>query len=143
MKAPYIMLTIASLRATCQNRLHIFAAVGLLFGVVTLISSGRVLFGDSPLRQMASQDVLSIVWFNFYAGFAYIIAAIGLFKRARWAAWLASTIVGATLIAAATYTVNKLSGGSSELLTAWALGLRAGVWLIIAMAAKLALQKNA
>ena len=132
-----------SLQTKCYKRLPIVAAVGVLFGVVTLISGGRVLFGGLAERLAAGDIVLFVVWFNFIAGFAYIIAGIGLFRRAPWAAWLAAGIVGATLITAAAFAVHKLTGGSYEMRTVWALALRAGVWLVIAWTARQALLKRA
>lgn len=33
-----------------------------------------------------------VLWFNFLAGFAYIVAGVGLWMRRRWAMWLAVAI---------------------------------------------------
>lgn len=136
------MTEMTPLQAKCYRRLPIVAAVGMLFGVVTLITGWRVLFGGMA-EQLALSDVaLRVVWFNFIVGFAYLIAGFGLFRRAPWAAKLAAGIVGVTVLAAAAFAVHKLSAGSYELLTVWALALRAGVWLVIAWAAREALLKR-
>lgn len=137
------MTEMTSLQVKCYKRLPIVAAVGVLFGVVTLITGWRVLFGGMA-EQLALGDVaLRIVWFNFIAGFAYLIAGFGLFRRAPWAAQLAAGIVGVTVLAAAAFAVHKLSEGSYEMRTVWAFALRAGVWLAIAWTARQALLKRA
>ena len=38
-------------------------------------------------RQAAGHYVPFVLWFNFLAGFAYIVAGVGLWMRRRWAAW--------------------------------------------------------
>jgi hypothetical protein len=64
------------------------ALVAAVFGVLTIVSGGRVLFGDGAAA--AGSYVPYIVWFNFVAGFAYVAAAIGLWLRRPWAAGLAA-----------------------------------------------------
>ncbi|MDP6882721.1 MAG: hypothetical protein QF830_01170 [Rhodospirillales bacterium] len=54
------------------------AFVAAAFGLVTLKSGGEVLFFEGAGRQAAGDYVSFVVWFNFLAGFAYIVAAAGL-----------------------------------------------------------------
>lgn len=115
------------------GRLLVFlAAFGLVFGVATVISGGKVLFGDEAARAAAGAYVPFVVWSNFLAGFAYIGAALGLLRQARWAAWLALAIVGATAITFAAFTLHIVAGDAFEMRTVAAMSLRLGVWLIIA-----------
>ena len=71
------------------------AVVAVVFGAASIRASGSVLFGDGA--QAAGQVVGFVLWFNFFAGFAYIVAGAGLWLRRRWSAWLAFAIAAGTL----------------------------------------------
>jgi len=115
--------------------LWIAAAIALLFGLATLKSGGSVLFIDGPDRAAAGHYVPFILWFNFLAGFSYIIAAIGLFGKKPWAAKLAMVICLATLIAFAMLAVMILQSVPYETRTVAAMTLRSLIWAIISMIA--------
>ncbi|HCF2751418.1 TPA: hypothetical protein NIB35_006709, partial [Pseudomonas aeruginosa] len=51
------------------------------FGLLTLREGGAVLFVDGAARQAAGHYVPFVLWFNFLAGFAYIVAGVGLWMR--------------------------------------------------------------
>lgn len=104
--------------------------VAVVFGVLTIISGGSVLFNQAA-RQAAGNYVGFVVWFNFLAGFAYVVAGAGLWLLRRWSVWLSFMIAGATLIIFVVFGAHILSGGAYELRTVAALGLRSVVWLII------------
>jgi len=65
------------------NWLTSLLAVG--FGLLTLREGGAVLFVDGAARQAAGHYVPFVLWFNSLAGFAYIVAGVGLWMRRRWA----------------------------------------------------------
>ncbi len=54
------------------------AVVGMAFGVLTIASGARALFGDAAARAAVGHAVPYVLWFNFLAGFAYVAAGIGL-----------------------------------------------------------------
>lgn len=108
------------------------AVLAAVFGLMTIKEGGTVLFGGAAARAAAGAYVPFVLWFNFLAGFAYVIAAIGLWRRARWAAWLATGIALATALTFAAFGVHVLAGGDYELRTALAMALRTTVWLVIA-----------
>ena len=110
--------------------LRAVALFAILFGLLTLISGGNVLF-NAQARQAAGNIVGFVLWFNFLAGFAYVIAGAGLWLLRRWAVGLSFLIAGATLIIFIAFGFHVLSGGTYELRTAAALGLRLAIWLII------------
>ena len=110
------------------------AVVAVIFGLLTIISGGRVLF-DPAAGQAAGNYVGFVVWFNFIAGFAYVVAGAGLWRRLPWAVWLAGLIAAATVIVFAAFGLYILGSGAFEPRTVAAMGLRSGVWLIIAIAA--------
>ncbi len=110
------------------------ASFAILFGLLTVYSGGAVLF-DSAAQQAAGNYVAWVVWFNFLAGFAYIIAGVGLWQQQRWAVWLSFFIAGATLLVSAAFGLYVLMGGPYELRTVAAMSLRTIVWLIISAVA--------
>lgn len=110
------------------------ASFAILFGLLTVYSGGAVLF-DSAARQAAGNYVAWVVWFNFLAGFAYIIAGVGLWRQQRWAVWLSFLIAGATVLVSAAFGLYVLMGGNYEPRTVAAMSLRTIVWLIISAVA--------
>ena len=61
--------------------LRIAALVAVVFGIATVFSGGRVLFGPEAARVAAGAVVPFVLWFNFVAGFAYVLAGVGLERR--------------------------------------------------------------
>lgn len=112
-------------------------AAGLLavvFGVVTIAVGGRTLFGGEAARAEAGAIVPFVLWFNFLAGFAYVIAGAGLLSSRRWAAPLSAAIAAATLAVFLAFAVHILGGGAYEARTVGAITIRSLVWIAIAAA---------
>jgi hypothetical protein len=119
---------------TARPRYVMVAAVfAILFGLLTLKSGGSVLFVDGPERAAAGNYVPFVLWFNFLAGFAYIIAGIGLYLWRGWAIQFSLLIALATLLVFAAFGLHILFGGSYELHTVGAMSLRSVVWLVIGL----------
>jgi hypothetical protein len=74
------------------------ALIAVAFGIVTIIVGGKTLFGGAEQRAAADNIVPFVLWFNFVAGFAYVIAGFGLFLWKRWAAQLSAAIIGRQLV---------------------------------------------
>mgnify|MGYP006337273743 CR=1 FL=1 len=108
------------------------ALVAVVFGLLSIASGGRVLFGDAAARQAAGATVSFVLWFNFVAGFAYVIAGAGLWMQQRWGAWLAIAIAVATALTFAAFGAHVYSGGAYEPRTVIAMSLRTLVWATIA-----------
>lgn len=102
------------------------------FGLLTLREGGAVLFVDGAARQAAGRYVPFVLWFNFLAGFAYIVAGAGLWMRWRWAAWLALAIAVATALVFLAFGVHVVRGGAWEQRTAVAMTVRTLAWTGIA-----------
>lgn len=107
------------------------AITGLLFGLLTIKSGGAVLFVEGIDREQAGNYVPLVVWFNFFAGFTYIIAGAGLFWKKKWAVWLAITIAIMTLLIFAIFGVYVFNGGIYEIRTVIAMSFRCSVWFMI------------
>ena len=120
-----------------HSRHQWLAAVALfagLFGVATIASGGRVLFGGDAARAAAGHYVPFVLWFNFLAGFAYVWAAVGIALARRWAALLSLGIAAATILVFLAFGAHLLTGGAFEPRTVAAMTLRTLVWTAIAAA---------
>lgn len=106
--------------------------IAIIFGLLTIKSGAAVLFFDGEARAAAGRYVPFVVWFNFLAGFFYVITGIGLWLRKRWAVGLASALALATLGVFAVFGLHILNHGDYEMRTVAAMTLRSAVWLVIA-----------
>ena len=113
----------------------VLALVAILFGVVTIVVGGRTLFGGVEARAAAGSIVSFVLWFNFVAGFAYVIAGIGLLLWKRWAAYLSATIAVTTIAVFIALGIHIFAGLAFEARTVGAMILRSAVWVVIAVLA--------
>ena len=111
----------------------IITVIAVVFGLLTIKSGGSVLFVDGPFRKDAGNYVPFVVWFNFLAGFTYLIAGGGLWMQKHWAVWISIFIVVATLAVFAILGIHILKGGMYETRTIAAMSLRTVAWALIAM----------
>lgn len=118
------------------------AVVAVLFGLLTVASGGRTLFGGEAARQAAGAVVDSVLWFNFCAGFGYIVAGIGLWRRRRWSMWAAVLIAVATAVVFVVFGAHVAAGGAYELRTVAAMALRTTVWVGLAWIAHRSTRNN-
>lgn len=114
----------------------IAAIVAAVFGVLTIVSGGRALFGGADMGAV----VPFVLWFNFLAGFAYVLAGIGLWLARPWGQTLSVAIFAATCLVLAAFTVHVLRGGAYEMRTVGAMILRTAVWGAIALAGRRAMR---
>ncbi len=105
------------------------ALVAMVFGVATVISGGRVLFGGDAARQAAGAVVPWVLWFNSAAGVAYIAAGLGLWLRQSWATRLSAAIAVASVLVFAAFGVHMALGGAYEVRTVAAMSLRCAFWI--------------
>lgn len=111
------------------------ATVALLFGILTLLSGGRALFGGDTARAAVGNAVPFVLWLNFVAGFFYVLAAIGLLLWRRRAAPLSAIIAIATLGVFAAFGWHLAIGHAFEMRTVGAMILRSGLWIAISIPA--------
>lgn len=107
---------------------RVAAVAAILFGVVTVLAGGRVLFGGAAARDAAGDIVPFVLWFNFLAGFAYVAAGAGLWRGRRWAVRLSWAILAATLAVFAALAAHILMGGAFEPRTLGAMSVRTFFW---------------
>lgn len=113
----------------------ILALIAIVFGIITIIVGGKTLFGGTEIRTAAGNIVPFVLWFNFVAGFAYVIAGVGLFLWKRWAAQLSAVIAAATIAVFVAFNIYIFLGGAFEVRTVAAMIIRSVVWVVIAVSA--------
>jgi hypothetical protein len=109
----------------------ILAVIAVIFGLLTIKAGGQVLFGGSSYQKSSGNYVLYVVWFNFLAGFVYLVAGAGIWMRKRWAVRLSLLIFIATIIVFAIFGLHIFKGGEYETRTVAAMSLRSLVWISI------------
>lgn len=111
--------------------LRMAGAAAAVFGVMTVVSGGTVLFGGDQLSRLAGNVVSFVLWFNFLAGFAYAMTGIGLWFARGWARWMAIAILIGTAVVLCAFLVYVSQGGPHETRTLVALIFRTGFWAIV------------
>ena len=111
------------------------ATVAIAFGVLTVLSGGRALFGGMDARAELGNIVPFVLWFNFLAGFVYVLAGVALLRRKRRAAPLAVFLAVSTVLVFLAFALHILAGGAFEARTVGALSLRSLFWIAVALVA--------
>ncbi|MDO8447896.1 MAG: hypothetical protein Q7T10_03720 [Rhodoferax sp.] len=117
---------------TTQRILKVLAIIAIVFGALTVFSGGHALFGDAQARASVGNAVGFVLWFNFCAGFAYVLTGVGLWQDRRWAAGAASLLALATALVTAAFGWHVMGGGAYEMRTVGALVLRLVFWVGVA-----------
>ena len=119
-----------------SSTLRILAGIAVLFGVLTVFSGGQVLFGSELSRANAGQVVAFVLWFNFCAGFGYVLVGVGLWFGMRWASLLASVLAMTTAVLSLSLVAHIVLGGGYEMRTLAAMVLRMGFLAVLAWRAR-------
>jgi len=114
--------------------MRVLAGAAALFGLLTLVSGGKVIFGPEEARIAAGAYMPFVVWFNFLAGFAYLLAAWAMWRGRPWSCALSAGIAAATLVVYAIFGFKAMTGTPFEMRTVGAMALRSGFWLAAAYA---------
>ena len=111
----------------------IMTIVAILFGLLTIKSGGSVIFIDGIDRINAGDYVPFVVWFNFLAGFLYLISGAGLFINKIWAIRLSAFIAVSTIIVFILLGLHILNNNPYEMRTVIAMSLRTVIWTLISI----------
>lgn len=114
---------------------RIVAGVAMVFGVLTILSGGRALFGGAVAQAAAGDAVPFVLWFNLLSGFVYVLAGMGIAMERRWATILAIALTVAIAAVFAAFGLHVLQGGAFEMRTAGAMTLRLVVWIVVSLVA--------
>ncbi len=109
--------------------------IAFSFGALTIKSGGAVIFIDGPARVAAGNYLNFVVWFNFIAGFFYILAGLGFLLQKDWTAKLSIIIAVTTLLVFAAFGIHIFMDGAYEIRTVIAMTLRSVIWTSFATAA--------
>ncbi len=107
------------------------AGLAVGFGALTVVSGGSTLLGAMEMGAV----VPFVLWFNFLAGFAYILGGVLLWRGSRWAFPVALAIAVATAAIFAALGLRIATGGAFEMRTVGAMTLRLGFWAGVALVA--------
>ncbi len=108
--------------------LRIFAAIAIVFGLLSLVSGGRALFGGAD----PGDAVPFVLWFNFLTGALYVLAGAAIYSGRPWGTWLAWLLAAALVIVFAAFGLHILAGGAFEMRTVGAMTLRTAFWIALA-----------
>ena len=103
------------------------------FGVMTLKSGGFALFGGDAGKQFAGKYVPFILWFNFIAGFFYIISGLGIVLKKRWGVVIAKILALSTVVVFLAFAGIVLLGMEYEMRTVGAMTVRSVFWIVVFM----------
>lgn len=111
----------------------IIGVIAVLFGFLTLVEGGNVLFQDGPARAAAGNFVPLVLWVNFLSGFVYILAGVAIALSRQSGLILARALVIVLLLLFGYFIVHILLGGAWETRTLVAMTLRLGFWVVAAL----------
>lgn len=126
-----------------ERKLKWLAMAAIVFGVLTVVSGGRALFGDAQARADLGNIVPFVLWFNFTAGFVYVLAGVALLRLKPWAATVALLLAVATVLVFLAFVGHITIGGAFEMRTVGALSLRSLFWIAVALVALRAMKATA
>ncbi len=116
---------------TSQQTLKILSVMAIVFGTLTVVSGGLALFGDAQARASVGNAVSFVLWFNFLAGFVYMLTGFAIWRGLHWAVGAAKGLVLTTAIVAAAFGWHVVSGGAYEARTVGALLFRLLFWVAV------------
>ena len=125
------------------NRIVTWMAIGaIVFGVVTVLTGGRALFGSLESRADFGNAVPFVLRFNFLAGFVYIAAGAGLLLRRRWAVYTSLFVAVSTILVFAAFGVHVIGGGTFERRTIGAMTIRSLFWIVVTIVSIRAMKRT-
>ena len=101
--------------------------IAMAFGLLTIVSGASALMGAIDMGAV----VPFVLWFNFLAGFVYVLAGALILIGHRTALPLASALLAATALVFAGFLWWLLRGGAYEMRTLGAMLLRTAFWVVM------------
>jgi len=118
------------------------AVAAIAFGVVTVLTGGRALFGSLETRADFGKAVPFVLWFNFLVGFVYIVAGVGLLLCRHWAVYTSLFVAVSTILVFVAFGVHVIGGGAFERRTIFALTIRSLFWMAVTIVSIRAMKKT-
>lgn len=125
------------------NRMARWMAIAaIVFGALTVLTGGRALFGSLESRAGFGKAVPFVLWFNFLAGFVYIVAGAGLRLCRRWAVYTSLVVAVSTILVSLAFGVYVIGGGAFEKRTIGALMIRSLFWIAVTIVSMRAMKRT-
>lgn len=118
------------------------AIAAIVFGALTVLTGGRALFGGLEARADFGKAVPFVLWFNFLAGFVYIVAGTGLLLCRRWAVYTSLFVAVSTILVFVAFGVHVIGGGAFERRTIGALMIRSLFWIAVTIVSMRAMKRT-
>jgi len=118
------------------------AIAAIVFGALTVLTGGRALFGSLESRADFGNTVPFVLWFNFLAGFVYIVAGTGLLLCRRWAVYTSLFVAASTILVFVAFGVHVIGGGAFERRTIGALTIRSLFWIAVTIVSIRAMKRT-
>lgn len=120
----------------------IFAAIILVFGLLTLFLSSSVIFDWFDIRKKEGNFVWIVVWANFLASFLYLLSSYGFFRSKKWTS--AVLVISSLVLAAGLIGLyfHIEGGGLYETKTIGAMIFRTSMTLVFAVLAYFTINKK-
>jgi len=118
------------------------AIAAIVFGALTVLTGGRALFGSLEPRADFGNTVPFVLWFNFLAGFVYIVAGTGLLLCRRWAVYTSLFVAFSTILVFVAFGVHVIGGGAFERRTIGALTIRSLFWIAVTIVSIRAMKRT-
>jgi len=118
------------------------AIAAIVFGALTVLTGGRALFGSLESRADFGNTVPFVLWFNFFAGFVYIVAGTGLLLCRRWAVYTSLFVAFSTILVFVAFGVHVIGGGAFERRTIGALTIRSLFWIAVTIVSIRAMKRT-
>jgi len=118
------------------------ALVLAAFGGLTVFMAGSVIFDLFGIRAKEGNYVPFIVWTNFLAGWAYLMAAYGFIKEKKWTFGLLISFLVILIAAFVGLKMHIEAGGIYEERTVKAMMFRMAVTAVMSMIAFFTINRN-
>lgn len=112
------------------------------FGIITIKSGGFALFGGEAGKEFAGKYVPFVLWFNFLAGFLYVVTGVGILLKKKWSVVLAKTLATSTVLIFMAFGIYILTGGEYEMRTIGAMTVRSLFWIVISLLTTKAIKRG-
>ncbi len=110
----------------------LIALLFVLFGVVTVTSGGKALFTEAGISARGNIVPL-VLWFNFLAGFFYVLAGVLTFKRNTTVIKLSTLLALLNIFVLVYLFIHIYQGGLFENRTLYAMSFRTLFWVVFAV----------
>ncbi len=104
----------------------------VIFGFLTIFAGGNALFTETG--KLAAGKIISLVlWYNFIAGFFYIITGLAIYRQKSIAVRLSMLLANSAFAIYFALIMHILEGKEYEMRTLYAMTFRTVYWITVAI----------